>query len=262
MCRNFSIQDYLQFVGLVNAITSVDPILPYSSYVRSIDFSTVNRYGVDMRAHKLIRHCPNLLSVAFGHPTSVRPHTVRMMAQYCQKLHTLQLGGLESFPFMLDCDFSGMTSLKTVEIYTTPLTPATLHTLPRTLEKFRLVRVDSIDTAELARFLSNRKATLQSVVIDTCRHIPQLQKVVDILRPLQYLRELELSGPNVTDEVLEGLEDLPLCLDTLSFCNTHITSQALQRLSAGRLTVRHLGLSRNPFISPADDLTVTPPPPR
>ena len=86
----------MQFVGFVKTLSSDNCLLPYGTYIHSVDLTSVNRYGINMRAHKLIKHCPNLLSVTLGHPTSVKPSTILMMARHCKKLHSLQIGGLES----------------------------------------------------------------------------------------------------------------------------------------------------------------------
>ncbi|KAI8138159.1 hypothetical protein BJV82DRAFT_583053 [Fennellomyces sp. T-0311] len=245
--RNYRINDYLQFVGFVKTITSDGPTLPYGSYIHSVDLTSVNRYGIDMRAHKLIRHCPNLLSVTLGHPTSVKPNTVKMMAKYCKKLHTLQIGGMESFPFMLECDFSKLVSLRSVDIFTTPLTGASLNSLPPNLEQVRLARLDGLEDADLATFIESRKDTIKALRIDGCTRFKG--RIADVLRPLARLERLELAGSNMDDKRMEGLCDLPFTLECLHLCNTLITDQTILALAAGRLKVHHLDISNNPLLT-------------
>ena len=234
-------------MGFVKTITAERPTLPYGAYIHSVDLTKVNRYGIDMRAHKLIRHCPNLLSVTLGHPTSVRPSTVRMMAKYCKRLHSLQIGGMESFPFMLECDFSELGSLRSVDIYTTPLTGASLNSLPPNVERVRLTRLDGLEDADLALFMEMRKGTLKTLKIDGCARFKG--PIADVLRPLEHLERLELVGSTVDDQRMEGVCDLPFKLKSLRLCNTLVTDRTILALAAGRLKVAHLDISHNPLLS-------------
>ncbi|ORY99420.1 hypothetical protein BCR43DRAFT_489252 [Syncephalastrum racemosum] len=256
--RNYRISDYLQFVGFVNTIsTGAKGSLPYGSYIRSIDLTSVNRYGVDTRVTRLIRHCNNLRTVSLGHPTSVKADTIALMARHCQKLQTLQLGGLESFPFMLECDFSSLRGLRTVDICSTPLTTNALHTLPMEIEHIRFARLDALQYMDVKLFLQARQKHIQSIRIEQCRFMDG--PIADMIAPLKQLEKLELVGTDIGDPIFEGLADVPnLCLDTLRIVNTHITDTVLQGFltarsrSIDRPRVRHLELADNRFVS--DDM--------
>ncbi|KAI9489444.1 hypothetical protein BDB00DRAFT_612303 [Zychaea mexicana] len=245
--RNYIINDYLQFVGFVKVVSSDNPLLPYGAYIRSVDLTAVNRYGIDMRAHKLIKHCPNLLSVTLGHPTSVKPSTIMMMARHCKKLHSLQIGGLESHPFMLECNFACLKSLRHVDIHTTPLTGSSLNSLPITLERVRLMKLDSLEDQDLATFVKNRKKSLKSLAIIRCVRFKG--RISDVLQPLTHLEQLELVGATIDDKRMEGLFDLPFTLKSLRLCDTQISEQTILALAAGRLKVHHLDISHNPLLT-------------
>ncbi|KAI9255216.1 hypothetical protein BDA99DRAFT_562483 [Phascolomyces articulosus] len=245
--RNYIISDYLQFVGFVKVVSSENPLLPYGAYIHSVDLTSVNRYGIDMRAHKLIKHCPNLLSVTLGHPTSVKPSTIMMMARHCKKLHSLQIGGLESHPFMLECNFSRLHSLKRVDIHTTPLTGPSLNSLPLGLERVRLVKLDGLEDDDLITFTNQRKETLKSLAIIRC--IRFKGPIVDVLTPLIHLEQLELVGETIDDKRMEGLFDLPFTLKSLRLCDTQITEKSVSSLAAGQLKVHHLDISHNSLLT-------------
>ncbi|CDH57085.1 predicted protein [Lichtheimia corymbifera JMRC:FSU:9682] len=249
--RDYEIKNYLGFVGFVRTIASRDTLLPYGEYIRNVDLSPVNRYGIDMRVHKMIRYCPNLVSLTLGHPSSVKPDTIRLMSKYCKNLRILHMGGLESFPFMLECDFGGLDSLTHVEIQMTPIDGQSLNTLPRTLMDVRLVKLDSLDHQSLVEFTTHRRRSLQTLVIDRCTLGSRSQQadIAQVVRPLAQLKRLELSGAQVDDRCLEDLFDIPLELDSFRLTHTHITDSTLYRFAAGRLKCRHLTIEHNPFVS-------------
>ena len=234
-------------MGFVRTIASRDTLLPYGEYIRNVDLSPVNRYGIDMRAHKMIRYCPNLVSLRLGHPSSVKADTIRLMSKYCKNLRMLHMGGLESFPFMLECDFSGLDSLTHVEIHMTPIDGQSLNTLPRTLMDVRLSKLDSVDHPSLVEFTTNRKRSLEALVIDRCTL--GCGDIADVVKPLAQLKRLELSGAQVNDKCLETLFDIPLELDSFKLTHTHITDATLYRFAAGRLKCHHFNLEHNTFVS-------------
>ncbi|KAI9323670.1 hypothetical protein BX666DRAFT_99389 [Dichotomocladium elegans] len=247
--RNYQINDYLQFVGFVNTVSSPCKFLPYGKYVRVIDLATVNRYGIDTRVNKLIRHCPNLQSISLGHPSTVKPETIRLMAKYCKRLNILHMGGLESFPFLLECDFSGLRCLKEVTINTTPIDGAALNSLPPTIEKVRLVHLDSIDNAAIERFCTTHPR-VQLFSLDQCRYLANEVTRVVASGKMPALKHLELAGSNVDDTTIESLLNSPsLILDAFRLCNTHVTDATIEALCADRLKVRHLDIAHNALIT-------------
>lgn len=245
-------------MGFVNTIaTGAKGTLPYGSYIRSIDLTSVNRYGVDNRVTRLIRHCSNLKTVALGHPTSVKADTIALMAQHCQKLQTLQIGGLESFPFMLECDFSSLRGLRTIDICSTPLTANALHTLPMEIEHVRFARLDALQFMDVKLFLQARHKSIRTLRIEQCRFLDG--PIADMIAPLKRLETLELVGTDIADPIFGGLAELPnLSLHTLRIVNTQITDTVLQGFltarsrSIDRPRVRHLELADNRFVS--DDM--------
>ncbi|KAG2218480.1 hypothetical protein INT45_011661 [Circinella minor] len=245
--RNYIIGDYLQFVGFVKTVSSENCLLPYGIYIHSVDLTSVNRYGINMRAHKLIKHCPNLVSVTLGHPTSVKPSTILMMARHCKKLHSLQIGGLESHPFMLETNFSSLNSLKHVDINTTPLTSSSLNSLPLTLERIRLIKLESINDQDFITFIKGREETLKSLAIIRCLRFKG--NIVHLLETLEHLEQLELVGENINDKTIEGLFDLPFTLKSLRLFDTQITEKTISALAAGRLKVHYLDISNNSLLT-------------
>lgn len=235
--RDYVIKEYVKFAGFVESVTSPHTLFPYGNFVRSIDFTAVNRYGVDLRAYRLMACCKNLVTVTLGHPTSVKPRTIRMMAENCKRLRTLNMGGLDNHPFILECDFSGMDALRTVEIRTTALSAASINTLPLSVQHVRLIQVDTINDDDLKKFLEGRNA-LQSLMLDNCRFIRG--PIAKIIEPLTQLKRLDLCGNNISDETLEGLENVPFDLDVLRISYTRISPAIIETLAAGQLKVRRL----------------------
>lgn len=236
-------------MGFVRTIASRDTLLPYGEYIRNVDLSPVNRYGIDMRVHKMIRYCPNLVSLTLGHPSSVKPDTIRLMSKYCKNLRMLHMGGLESFPFMLECDFSGLDSLTHVEIHMTPIDGQSLNTLPLTLMDVRLIKLDSVDHKSLVEFTTNRRHNLETLVMDRCTLGIRGGDIADVIRPLSQLKRLELLGAQVDDKYLENLFDIPLELESFRLAHTQITDSTLYRFAAGRLKCHHLNMEHNTFVS-------------
>lgn len=133
----------------------------------------------------------------------------------------------------------------------TPIDGPSLNTLPRTLIDVRLVKLDSLDHQSLVEFTTNRRGTLQTLVIDRCTLGARSQQanIAQVVRPLSQLKRLELSGGQVDDKCLESLFDIPLELDSFRLAHTHITDSTLYRFAAGRLKCRHLNIEHNPFVS-------------
>ncbi|KAI7878359.1 uncharacterized protein EV154DRAFT_555480 [Mucor mucedo] len=242
MYRQYQFQNYLQFIGFVNTISLENPILPYNLYVKDIDLAPVNKYGVDVRVRKLIKYCPNIVTITLGHITSVKADTLQLMARYCRTVHTLQMGGIQSFPFMFDCDFSGMTGLRNLSLTTTPLQTSSLQSLPTSIRHLQLVQMDSIQLAELSDFLG-RHSKLITLSIRRCKHITN--NFAQLMAQLPLLKELEVYGPEINDSALRGLFDIPAVLHTLRICHTQITDSTLDALTNGRLVIHHLNISNN-----------------
>ncbi|RCH83768.1 hypothetical protein CU098_004006, partial [Rhizopus stolonifer] len=244
--RHFQFKNYLQFIGFVNTISSEKTIIPYGLYVREIDLTPVNKYGIDMRMKKLIIHCPNLVKIKFGESTSVKADTLQLMGRYCHNVHTLEIGGMISFPFMFDCDFSGMTELQSLSLLTTPLQATSLDTIPFSIRHFCIAHMDAIRHEEFATFLK-RHPQLISLSIRRCRYLNV--DFAALLLSLTQLQKLELTGPDINDASMKGLFDVPMQLDTLRLCNTKITNKTLEALVRGRLVVQHLELDQNVHLS-------------
>lgn len=192
-------------------MTSPSPILPYGLFVRSIDLTPVNKYGIDMRAHRLIRCCPNTTEMTLGHPTTLKSETIREIARYNKRLHTLSMGGIESFPFMLECDFAGLKQLQHVTLKTTPLLSASFMTLPSRLKSIRLIQMDAVTPSELLVFCQAH-TQLQSLAIVNCKAmVGNIGEVLAKLITLHdssaclELQEIELVGHQISDENLSAL---------------------------------------------------------
>ncbi|KAI9354002.1 hypothetical protein BD770DRAFT_429130 [Pilaira anomala] len=237
--RKYQFKGYMQFIGFVQTISLPNPLLPYNLYVREINFESVNKYGVDMRVRKLIRYCPNIINITFGYSTSVKANTLQMMSKYCQKVQTLQMGGIQSFPFMLDCDFSGMTNLRQLSLTTTPIQSLSLQTLPVSLRQLQLVQMDALNHQELIQFIQHHPK-LTSLSIQRCKLIHQA--FVDIITQLPGLNELELYGSHINDLSLTGLFHIPMTLNKLTLCYTQITDATLDAIANGCLVVNHLNI--------------------
>lgn len=229
----------MQFIGFVQTISLPNPLLPYNLYVREINFESVNKYGVDIRVRKLIRYCPNIINITFGYSTSVKANTLQMMSKYCQKVQTLQMGGIQSFPFMLDCDFSGMTNLRHLSLTTTPIQSLSLQTLPVSIRQLQLVQMDALNHQELIYFIQHHPK-LTSLSIQRCKLIHHA--FAEIITQLPALNELELYGSHINDLSLTGLFHIPMTLNKLTLCYTQITDSTLDAIANGCLVVNHLNI--------------------
>lgn len=193
--------------------------------------TAINKYGVDMRAHALIKCCPNLQTVTLGHPTSLRPATIQWMARHCKQLRTLSIGALESFPFMMECDFSSLTGLTTMIFTTTPLHSSSLLTLPRSLQELHLVRMDALDTKTMTLFFDHHQEKLgeghDCITRLALHRCPQLLDDMTRWLPLHQLKWFSLSGPDVNDGHVMSILSKPGDLDTLVLDNTQVTMKVL-----------------------------------
>lgn len=214
-----------------------------------------------MRAHLLMRCCPNIVEMTLGHPTTLKPETIQGITKYNSKLHTLSMGGIDSYPFMLECDFSGLAKLQHVTLKTTPLLSSAFMTLPSlTLKSIRLVKMDSMKPEEFLLFCQTHK-NLESIVIDNCRNllIDDLGKTLANLMNSKYLVDLktiELVGHQITNQLLSHFFNYVTVgtrLDTLTLVNTSITKEFMDPiLSSGScyyLHVNHLNLKDNRYLS-------------
>lgn len=242
MYRQYQFKSYLQFVGFINTISSPDSLLPYGLFVRHIDLSPVNKYGVDARVRKFIKNCPNVTSLSFGQITSVKAETFQLLGRCCKNVRDLEIGGIQSFPFMFDCDFSGMISLRSLTLTTTPLQSAFLHTLPVSIRHLNLVQMDALQYDELSAFLQ-QQPHLWSLSIRRCKHIKS--KFSKLVETLPELNELGLYGLEVNDDALKGLFDLPVTINTIKLCHTQISNCTLEAITNGKLVIHHLDISNN-----------------
>ncbi|ORZ22204.1 hypothetical protein BCR42DRAFT_405705 [Absidia repens] len=264
MYRHYRINKYVPFIGFYNTIVSKRQILPYGEFIRSLDMTAINKYGVDMRAHELIQRCPNLQSVTLGHPTSLKPATIQWLARNCKRLRTLSVGALESFPFMLECDFSSLDGLETMVFSTTPLLSSSLLTLPRTLKELHLVRMDTLDTDTMITFFQHHHERQRNESNHECitrlaiHRCPRLLNGMTKWLPLNQLKWLSLSGPDICDDHVIDVLTQRGSLDTLVLDNTQITTKTLDFLNsfttgnsrtsaAGQcsLKIKHLHLTKN-----------------
>ncbi|KAI8078248.1 uncharacterized protein B0P05DRAFT_587472 [Gilbertella persicaria] len=249
--RHYRIRNYLAFVGFVKTITSNNTFLPYGHFVRSIDFTPVNKYGIDMRVHRLFRCCPYIVQMTLGHPTTLKSETIREITRYNTRLHTLSMGGIESFPFMLECDFSGMKQLEHVTLKTTPLLSSSFMTLPiQSLRSIRLIQMDAIQPHELLAFCQTH-THVQAISIINCKALllPALGSVLAQLA--MHLKTIELEGYQITDELLFDLfTKVPkgTRLERLLLANTQITSAFVHSLPKQPLQVRQLELVNNRYV--------------
>ncbi|OBZ84644.1 hypothetical protein A0J61_07307 [Choanephora cucurbitarum] len=243
---HFQFKNYIQFIGFVNTISLENSIFPYGNYVQEIDLTPVNRYGIDLRMKRVILYCPNLIRIKLGDTTSVSADTIQLMGRFCNKVKSLEMGGMISFPFMFDCDFSGMTQLRSVSLLTTPLQATSLTTLPTSIQHFSIAHMDAIRPEELILFLKQHPQ-LVSLAIRRCRHLST--DFVPYLVLLSQLNTLELAGPDIQDANVKSIFDLSLKLHTLKLCRTKITHVTLEALVAGRFVVQHLVLENNSDVS-------------
>ncbi|KAG2235668.1 hypothetical protein INT48_008544 [Thamnidium elegans] len=199
----------------------------------------VTAMRVYTRVRRLIKYCPNITNIKFGQATSVKTDTLQLLGKYCQSVKTLQLGGIQSFPFMLDCDFSGMSSLSNLSLTATPIQYSSLQTIPASIRHLKLMQMDALYHEDLIQWTqTHRQLTFLSV--GRCKHLSQ--KFVELVAELPYLTDLELYGTEINDTSLLGLFDIPIVLNTLSICHTQITDTTLQSLSNGRLAIDHLNI--------------------
>ncbi|CAO0796268.1 unnamed protein product [Mucor circinelloides] len=242
MYKQFQFKNYIQFIGFINTIALKNPVLPYNLYVRHIDLTPVNKYGVDIRVRRLIKYCPNLSSIQLGQATSVKADTLQLMGKYCYNVQTLEMGGLQSFPFMFDCDFSGMLSLESLSLSTTPLQSASLNTIPRSISQLQISQMDALEHDEFARFLKHHQQ-LVSLSVRRCKHLNK--DFATLIGHLPILDVLELSGPEIDDEGLKEMFNIPTQLKTLRLCHTQISDTTLEAIAAGCLVIQHLDIAQN-----------------
>ncbi|KAI8379580.1 uncharacterized protein BYT42DRAFT_569291 [Radiomyces spectabilis] len=247
--RNYLIRNYLSFIDFIKTVTKPSGVLRYGEYIRSIDLTLVNKYGIDMRVSQLIRRCPNIRTMTLGHPTSVQPDTIGLIAKYCRKLHTFNIGGLESWPFMLECDFSGLKQLHTIHFSTTPLMAHSLYTLPtRTLRHVCLEKMDALTVDELRIFLKNRP-NIETLAILHCRRLTKDLGTVISSKIGGTLDQLELAGSQITDDNIRRMFQEQGHLSVLRLHRTWITDATLEAIRTGRLFIKHLDISYNKHIT-------------
>lgn len=252
----------MSFIGFVNTITTSNTVLPYGIFVRSIDLTPVNKYGIDMRAQRLMHCCPYIGEMTLGHPTTIKTETIREIAKYNNRLHTLSIGGIESFPFMLDCDFSHLTRLRHVSLTTTPLMTSSFMTLPM-LSSLQLIRMDAMTPEDLLLFCQTHQK-LQSLAIINCKKLLTNglgEVLARLITPHDTaycieLRQIELVGHNVTDECLAGLfNKVPKGsrLAMLNLFSTSVTPQFIHPIllhdSCSSLHVDKIQLMDNRYLS-------------
>lgn len=215
-------------------------------YVQHLRLEPVNKYGVDSRVRKLIKYCPNLLSIIFGPSTTVTASTFQLMGRRCNKVRTVELGGIQCFPFMFDCDFSGMKSLQQITLNSTPLQASSLKTIPPSIHYLNISSMDALEYDELVEFLKNHR-NIRTLKLGQCRYINHNFSKLATLLP--HLHTFELTGPEINDDAIEGLFDLPIRLYSLRICNTQITDKILGLLEDGCIKIKRLDLSGNTQIS-------------
>jgi hypothetical protein len=238
------VKSYLGFLGFIKTVTGHNTLFCYGDFIRSIDLTPVNKYGVDPKAHRLMQRCPYIESVCLGHPTTLKSETISKIAKYNTSLRSLSMGGLESFPFMLECDFSGLLQLEHVTLTTTPLLPASFMTLPN-LKSLTLVRVETIKSNMLLAFCQSHPR-LRSLVIDNCRALtPGLGQVfVKLLTKdspyyCHALKVIGLSGHCIDNLTLNTLFfDVPreTRIEKLTLSNTSLTSMDLLKRANLKVT--------------------------
>ncbi|CEP14364.1 hypothetical protein [Parasitella parasitica] len=262
--RHYRIKNYLTFISFVKTVTSPNPILPYGSFIKSIDLTPVNKYGIDMRASKLVKCCPNIVEMTLGHPTTLKTETIQEITKYNTKLHTLWMGGIDSYPFMLDCDFSGLSQLQHVTLKTTPLLISALMTLPqKKLKSMKLIQMDAITPQELLDFCRSHPR-LQSLTIVNCRNLFNaelgytLAKLLTPHHPAACLElmQIELEGLLINDKQLFDLFNIVpkgTKLKKLKLSDTSITADFIKPIlcddSTVPLKVAQIELQNNRFSS-------------
>ncbi|GAN09008.1 hypothetical protein MAM1_0237d08530 [Mucor ambiguus] len=246
MYKQFQFKNYIQFIGFINTIALKNPVLPYNLYVRHIDLTPVNKYGVDIRVRRLIKHCPNLSSIQLGQATSVKADTFQLMGKYCHNVQILKMGSMQSFPFMFECDFSGMLSLESLSLCTTPLQSASLNTIPQSISQLQISQMDALEHDDFERFLKHH-TQLVSLTVRRCKHLNK--GFAALIGHLPVLDVLELSGPEIDDEGLKEMFNIPTQLKTLRLCHTQISDRTLEAIAAGCLVVQHLDVAHNTHVT-------------
>jgi hypothetical protein len=168
------------------------------------------------------------------------------MGRYCRNVHTLQMGGMQSFPFMFDCDFSGMLGLRILSLYMTPLQSGSLNTVPKTVQHLQISHMDALQYDEFQEFLQDH-SNLASLSVRRCRHLNQ--RFASLINALPKLDVLELTGPEINDAGLEDMFRTNIQLRTLKLCHTQISDATLEALAAGCLAVQCLDISDNAQIT-------------
>ncbi|KAK4509111.1 uncharacterized protein ATC70_007461 [Mucor velutinosus] len=261
--RHYRIKNYLTFISFVKTVTSCNSILPYGSFIRSIDLTPVNKYGIDMRASKLVKCCPNIVEMTLGHPTTLKTETIREITKYNTRLHTLCMGGIDSYPFMLDCDFSGLAQLQHVTLKTTPLLASAFMTLPpRKLKSMNLVQMDAVTHQELLDFCQTHPR-LQCLTISNCRDLLTLElgnTLAKLLTPHHpaaclELRTIELEGQQINDQTLfDFFNNVPrgTKLRKLKLTDTSITADFIKPIlyhdSSISLQIGQIELQKNRYL--------------
>lgn len=201
---------------------------------------------MDSRVKRLIRSCPNIVSITLGNSTSVKADTLQLMGRYCHNVHTLQMGGMQSFPFMFDCDFSGMLGLRILSLYMTPLQSGSLNTIPNTVQHLQISHMDALQHDEFKKFLQDH-SKLKSLSVNRCRHLNK--SFASLIGTLPKLDVLELTGPEINDIGLKDMFQSNIQLRTLKLLNTQISDVTLEALSAGCLVIQRLDISNNTQIT-------------
>ncbi|KAI8883389.1 hypothetical protein K501DRAFT_314422 [Backusella circina FSU 941] len=246
--RHYRVKSYIGFLGFIKTVIGQDTFFRYGDFIRSIDLSPVNKYGVDPKAHRLMARCPYIESVCLGHPTTLKTETIKKIAKYNTSLRSLSMGGIESFPFMLECDFSGLLQLEHVTLTTTPLLPASFMTLTNNITSLTLVHVETLTSDTLLAFCQSH-SRLRSLVIENCRALaPDLGRVLcqliinrqDNPYYCHKLKNIELTGHCIDNEIVKTLFfEVPkgTRLDRLTLSNTLFTS--IDLLKRANLKVTH-----------------------
>jgi hypothetical protein len=186
-----------------------------------------------------------MIELKLGQITSVKAETLQLMGKYCHNIHTLEMGTIQSFPFMFECDFSGMIQLKSVQFLTTPLQSCSLQTLPNTIQHVTLSQLDAFKYNEFIEFLQHHQA-IHTLSIRRCKFLNTNLKI--ILRLLPNLHTLELHGTDITDHSLRGVFDTCAHLKSLKLSSTQITTNTLKCINQGSISIDYLDISNNPNI--------------
>ncbi|KAI8638561.1 hypothetical protein BD408DRAFT_422874 [Parasitella parasitica] len=164
------------------------------------------------------------------------------MGKYCHNVQILEMGGMQSFPFMFDCNFSGMLNLESLSLTTTPLQSASFGTIPNSICHLKIDQMDALEHDEFAEFLKCHQQ-LVSLSVRRCKHLSR--GFAALIGQLPVLDVLELSGPEINDNGLKELFDIPTRLRTLKLCHTQISDKTLEALATGCLEVKHLDIAQN-----------------